>query len=64
MKKKIVIAAISFVLLCVLLMIFVIQNKKDKEARQILDATGIKGGLVVHIGCVDQSQLFFSFNDN
>ena len=25
----------------------------DEEARRILDATGIKGGLIVHLGCGD-----------
>ncbi len=28
-------------------------KKQQQEARRILDATGIKGGLVVHIGCGD-----------
>jgi outer membrane protein assembly factor BamB len=29
------------------------QNSPEQAARQILDASGIKGGLVVHIGCGD-----------
>ncbi len=29
------------------------QEAHEQEARQIFDATGIKGGLVVHIGCGD-----------
>lgn len=29
------------------------QSAQDKQARKILDATGIKGGLIVHIGCGD-----------
>ena len=29
------------------------QTSPQQEARQILDATGVKGGLVVHIGCGD-----------
>jgi len=29
------------------------QSSHQQQARQILDATGIKGGLIVHIGCGD-----------
>ena len=25
----------------------------DRKARQIIDATGVKGGLIVHLGCGD-----------
>jgi hypothetical protein len=46
----------------VLLFIFLIANttyagllssSQQRQARQILDASGIKGGLIVHIGCGD-----------
>ncbi len=28
-------------------------SSQDEQARRILDATGVKGGLIVHIGCAD-----------
>ena len=30
-------------------------RSQDRQARQVLDATGVEGGLVVHIGCGDGS---------
>ena len=38
---------------CVLLMARSQQKAQRQEAGHILDATGVKGGLVVHIGCGD-----------
>jgi hypothetical protein len=43
-------------LLCVLCIVSVVtaQSKaSEQQARQILDATNIKGGLIVHISCGD-----------
>ena len=38
---------------CVLSMSGVLQTAQGQEAKQILDVTGVRGGLVVHIGCGD-----------
>jgi len=56
MKKKSQLFPIVVCLLaisCLLLAARPQHKKQQQEARRILDATGIKGGLVVHIGCGD-----------
>ncbi len=43
--------ALIFAIAATVAMAEVGARPEDKEARRILDATGIKGGLVVHLGC-------------
>jgi len=56
MKKK---SQFFAIIVCLLAMSFVLsaessqREPQERQARQILDATGLKGGLVVHIGCSD-----------
>jgi len=38
---------------CTLAVVLARPKDYDKTARQILDAAGVKGGLIVHIGCGD-----------
>ena len=40
-------------ILCTLLVVIAQSQDREQEARQILDATGVKGGLIVHVGCGD-----------
>lgn len=46
---------LTFVLLtvCALFVIKAEADEHDEKARKILDATGVKGGLIVHLGCGD-----------
>ena len=37
--------------LCILSLARAQQRPQEQKAKQILEATGVKGGLVVHIGC-------------
>ena len=56
MKKK---SQLFAIIVCLLAMSLILpearaqQKLQQQEARRILDATNIKGGLVVHIGCGD-----------
>jgi len=53
-KSRLFVTVVCFVaMLCVLLMARSQQKAQRQKARHILDATGVKGGLVVHIGCGD-----------
>ncbi len=45
--------ACLWLLLCIFSVAKAQQTAQEQEARQILDATGVKGGLVVHLGCGD-----------
>lgn len=45
--------AALLITLCILTGAKAQQSKQEKTAQKILDAAGIKGGLVVHIGCGD-----------
>ncbi|UCF14414.1 MAG: hypothetical protein JSW59_13455, partial [Phycisphaerales bacterium] len=46
---------------CTLIFVFLLctfytvtaQSSESLQSRQILDATGIRGGLIVHVGCGD-----------
>jgi len=54
MKKANVLPAMCSYLLVALLIASAANGRQvDQEAREILDATGVKGGFVVHIGCGD-----------
>ncbi|MHC4596784.1 MAG: hypothetical protein ACYS19_17790, partial [Planctomycetota bacterium] len=56
MKTKRVLSAKSVCVLLVLCMLSVITAQAEgpeQKAKQILDTTNIKGGLIVHIGCGD-----------
>lgn len=56
MKKK---RRLFTIIVCLLAMSFILSAERpqrepqERQARQVLDATGLKGGLVVHIGCGD-----------
>ncbi|MCK4793639.1 MAG: class I SAM-dependent methyltransferase, partial [Desulfobacteraceae bacterium] len=45
--------AALLITLCILSGVKAQQSTQEKTAQKILDAAGIKGGLVVHIGCGD-----------
>ena len=56
MKKKsqLLLAIVCLLALpCILLAAKPQQKTHQQQARQILDATGLKGGLIVHLGCED-----------
>ncbi|MBL7143598.1 MAG: methyltransferase domain-containing protein, partial [Phycisphaerae bacterium] len=53
MKKKSQLLIIVFCLLAISCSLFAATPQHQRQARQILEATGIQGGLVVHIGCDD-----------
>jgi len=56
MKKK---SQLFAIIICLLAMSFILSAERpqrepqERQARQVLNATGLKGGLVVHIGCGD-----------
>ena len=53
MKKKILLPIIVVCLLAISCSLLAATPHYQQQARQILEATGIQGGLVVHIGCGD-----------
>ena len=56
MKKTSVLSAAFTCLLAISLTVSVTADEQaGQEAQRILDATGVKGGVVVHIGCGDGS---------
>jgi outer membrane protein assembly factor BamB len=47
-------ACVSFLtMLCILSLAGAGPNSPEQEAREILDAAGVRGGLIVHVGCGD-----------
>ena len=53
MSKPFAATAVALVMVCAWLVADASQSVQAKDAREILDATGVQGGLVVHVGCGD-----------